>query len=153
MPHFNLFDLVKWLHFVALAVGGGSAVVALLISGLEDDQEAFRGLSAVIWKKVAAWSFRLAFLLGIGLIGLLSMHGGRPFDAHYLWIKLPLVVLLLAASEGSTKSLALARRGAPLLALLLFLLASLVAINKSAFGFRQRPLPAPAELTAAPEAR
>ena len=153
MPHFALINLVRWLHFVAMAVGAGAMVVALLISGMEEDQKAFRGLAPLLWKKVVAWSFRLAFLLGIVLIGILSQHHGRPFDARYLWIKLPLVLVLLAASEMSAKALAKGRRGAPLLALLMFLLVSLVAHNAATFGVRTRPLPAPALLSAAPDAR
>jgi len=149
MPHFELFNLVKWFHFLTMAIGAGAMVVALLISGMEEDQEAFRGLSALLWKKVVAWAFRLAFLMGIILIGILSQHGGRPFDARYLWIKLPMVVLLLAATEMSAKTLVKGRRGAALLALLLFLLVSLVAHNSASFGVRKRPLPAPAQLSAA----
>lgn len=153
MPHFNLFDLVRWLHFICLVVGGGAAVVALLLSGLEDDREDLRGLAATLWKKVVAWSFRLAVLTGLLLVGVLSYHKGRPFDATYLWIKLPMVLLLLAVSETSTKALARARRGAPLLALLLFLLVSLLVFNKNAFGYRQHAAPAPAELSAASAAK
>jgi len=151
MPHFELFNLVKWLHFLAMAIGSGAMVVALLISGMEEDQDVFRGLSPLIWKKVVAWSFRLALLTGIVLIGILSQHGGRPFDARYLWIKLPLVLALLAACEMAPKAMVAGRRGAPLVALLLFLLVSLVAHNKYSFGVRQRPVPPPAQLSAAPD--
>ena len=45
MPHFELFNLVKWLHFLAMTVGGGGMVVALLISGMEESQEDYRGLA------------------------------------------------------------------------------------------------------------
>jgi hypothetical protein len=153
MPHFELFNLVKWFHFVTMSIGAGAMVVALLVSGMEEDQPEFRGLAPMIWKKVVAWSFRLAFLSGVVLIGILSMKGGHPFDFRYLWIKMPMVVLLLAASEMASKPLTRGKYGAALLALALFLLTSLLAYNKFAFGVRQRLVPAPAQLSAAPEAR
>jgi len=153
MPHLELFNLLKWLHFLAMSIGGGTMAVCLLISGMEEDQEALQGLAPLIWKKVVVWSFRLAFLLGACLIGLLSLHGGRPFDARYLWVKLPLVLLLLGSAEAAVKPLARRRRGTALLAFLLFLLASLVAHNQYSFGVRKRPVPSPAQLSAAPEAR
>ena len=64
MPRFALFDLVKWLHFVCVSTAGGAAVVALMISGLEDEREDLRGLAASLWKKVAANGFRLAAATG-----------------------------------------------------------------------------------------
>lgn len=147
MPHFELFDLIKWLHFVSLAVAGGVAVSALLISGLEEDQEAMRGLAPTLWKMVTAWGFRLALITGGILLALRFSAGGHPFDNRYLHWKLPLVVFLLAMSELSPKALARSKRGAPLLALLLFLLATFVTINGGAFGRKASP---PAELSAGP---
>lgn len=147
MPHFELFDLIKWLHFISLAVAGGAAVSALLISGLEDDQEAMRGLAPTLWKMVTAWGFRLAFITGGILLTLKISAGTHPFDNRYLHWKLSLVVLLLVMSELSPKALARAKRGAPLMALLLFLLATFVTINGRAFGRKAMP---PAELSAGP---
>ncbi len=147
MPHFELFDLIKWLHFVSLAVAGGAAVSALLISGLEEDQEAMRGLAPTLWKMVTAWGFRLALITGGILLALRFSAGGHPFDNRYLHWKLPLVVFLLAMSELSPKALARSKRGAPLLALLLFLLATFVTVNGGAFGRKASP---PAELSAGP---
>lgn len=143
MPRFALFDLVKWLHFVCVSTAGGAAVVALMISGLEDEREDLRGLAASLWRKVTANGFRLAAATG----GLLVAMQAHPLDARYLPLKSVLVVLLLVMSELSARSLAKARRGAPLLALLCFLLASLVAVNRDAFG---RRLPPPPELSAGP---
>lgn len=147
MPHFQLFDLIKWLHFASLAIGGGAAVAALLLSGLEDEQEAVRGLAPTLWKMVVAWGFRMAFLTG-GLLLTLSLSAdGRPFDQYYLRWKLPLVTFLLVMSELSPSALARTRRGAPLLALVLFLVATFVTINGRAFGRKSAP---PAEVSAGP---
>ena len=151
MPHFELYDLVKWLHFVALSVGGGGIVIALLLSGFEDEREDLRGLAATIWKKVVAWSFRLALVLGILLLVILYRAGDpNPLAPHYLHLKLVLVLALLGVSEMSPKALAVAKRGAPMLALLLFLLASFVTINRGAFPQKARPALEPAATTVAP---
>jgi hypothetical protein len=81
----------------------------------------------------------------------MSIHrGDQPFGNRYFIIKLILVALLLVMSEISAKSLALAKRGAPLIVLLMFLLSTFVVVNGSAFGQRIRPLPSPAEVSAAP---
>lgn len=150
MPHFQIYDLIRWLHVACFAIGGGAAVAALMISGLEDDREDLRGLSAALWKLLVAWSFRIAVLLGAVLLAMRIARGDRPFDQFYLVLKLVFVILLLAVSELSPKSLARAKRGAPLLAVLLFLLASFVAINARAFGHRIRSLAAPAKVSAGP---
>jgi hypothetical protein len=150
MLHFELFDLVKWLHFLCFTVAGGSAVVALLLSGFEDDREDLRGLSATLWKQVTAWGFRLAVLLGAALLTMKLIRGDHPFDAYFLHLKLGFVFLLLVMSELSPKALALGKRGAPLLALLMFLLATFVAFNQGAFGHKTRALAFPAEVSAGP---
>lgn len=150
MPHFQLFDLIKWLHFACFIIAGGGAVVAVLLSGMEDERDEVRGLSAMLWKKVVAWGFRLALLTGIGLLLLKMDRGDHPFDAYYLHVKLTLVALLLVMSELSAKSLARLKRGAPLVAVLTFLLVTFVSVNKNAFGYRARTLPAPAEVSPAP---
>ena len=36
MPHFESYSLIKWLHLVSIAMGGGSAMVVLVLAGLED---------------------------------------------------------------------------------------------------------------------
>ena len=151
MPHFELYDLVKWLHFVALSVGGGGIVIALLLSGFEDEREDLRGLAATLWKKVVAWSFRLALVFGILLLVILYRAGDpNPLAPHYLHLKLLLVLALLGVSEMSPKALAVAKRGAPMLALLLFLLASFVTINRGAFPQKTRPALEPAATAVAP---
>lgn len=147
MLHFELYNLVKWLHFTCFTVAGGAAVVALLLSGLEDEREDLRGLSATLWKHVVTWGFRLAVVTG-GL--LLAMKQGQAFADYFLYVKLIFVLLLLVMSELSPGSLARAKRGAPLLAVLMFLLASFVAINKDAFGRRPLPPQPPAEVSAGP---
>jgi hypothetical protein len=137
MPSFDALSLLKWIHFVCVAVGGGGIVMALLISGFEDTREDLRGLAATLWSKVVRWPFRLAVLLGIVIIG--WMQGKlkvNPFLQNYLWIKLVLVLGLLAMSEMGPKALAVGKRGAAMLAMLLFLLTSFVVYNRGAFGFR-----------------
>lgn len=150
MPRFELFDLIKWLHFICFTIAGGAAVVALLVSGLEDDREDLRGLSATLWKMVVAWGFRLALLTGGILLAMKLIRGDHPFEAYFLHLKLVFVALLLVMSELSPRALALAKRGAPLLALLMFLLATFVVTNKNAFGHKLRGLDLPAEVSAGP---
>jgi hypothetical protein len=150
MPHFALFDLVKWLHFISFAIAGGASVVALLLSGLEDDREDLRGLSAVLWKQVVTWGFRTALITGGILLTMKLSRGDHPFDAYYLHLKLVFVILLLAMSEMSPKPLARAKRGAALMALLMFLLATFVVINKDAFGHKLRVQDPAPEVSAGP---
>jgi uncharacterized membrane protein len=141
MPHFETFSLMKWLHFVALSLGGGAIVVALLLSGFEEEREDLRGLAATVWKQMVAWPFRLALALGILLLVIQYKVLGiaNPFEPRYLHIKLVLVLLLLAFSEMTPKALALGKRGAAMLALLCFLLTTFVAVNAGAFPQKVRP--------------
>lgn len=139
MPHFETYDLVKWLHVLAVALGGGSAMIILLLAGFEDSREDLRGLTAVLWRRTAAWAFRLAFLLGAVLLGMRFHFGDQPFEAGYLHWKLTLVLVLLVGSELSSKALGRARRGTTLLVFLMFLLASFVSVNHAAFGTSHRP--------------
>jgi len=135
MPNVNTYDLLKWLHLVAFAVAGGAAVVALLLSGFEDTREDLRGLAATVWSKVVAWGFRLAFLLGVVLLVMKIQAGDHPFDHRYLHFKITLAVLLLAFSEMAPRALARAKRGAAMLALMLFLLTSFLGVaGKSLLG-------------------
>ena len=142
--------LVRWLHFVTLATGGGAAVVALLLSGFEEGREDLRGLAATVWAKVVAWSFRLAVILGIALLVMMIQAGQNPFKAgYYFHIKLALVVILLALSESAPKALAVGKRGSALLVLVLFFGASFVVYNKGLFGHapvRGPQLPSAAEV-------
>lgn len=156
MPHFNAFDLLKWLHLVAFAVAGGAAVVALLLSGFEDTREDLRGLAATVWSKVVAWGFRLAFLLGVLLLVMKFKRGEHPFDYSYLHFKITLAVLLLAFSEMAPKALARAKRGAAMLALMLFLLTSFLGIAGANLlgltrGGKQRMLTPAAPATVQPQ--
>ena len=150
MPRFALFDLVRWLHFVCFATAGGTSIVALLLSGLEDDREDLRGLSATLWRMVAAWGFRAAVVTGGLLLALKVSRGDHPFDATFLYLKLGFVCLLLVMSELSPKALAMGKRGAPLLALLMFLLSTFVVFNRDAFGQKFRTPAPPAEVSAGP---
>jgi hypothetical protein len=143
MGKFDTFTLLKWLHFVAFSAIGGGAIVALLLSGFEDEREDLRGLSSAIWKRTVAWGARLAVVLGIGLLVLKYKMGMNPFLAYYLHTKLVLVVILLGASEMAPKHLALGKRGAAMLALLMFLAITFVTFNKSVFGYKVRPADLP----------
>ena len=137
-------NLVKWLHFVALTVGGGAAVVALLLSGFEEGREDLQGLAATVWAKVVTWAFRLALIAGIALLVLKLQGGQNPLkDGHYFHIKLLLIWVLVGLSEMAPKALAAGKRGSALLALVLFLATSFTVYNKGLFGSR---LPAGPEL-------
>ncbi len=138
MPHFETFSLVKWLHFVALAMGGGAMVVALLLSGFEEEREDLRGLAASIWKKAVTWPFRLALILGLILWAIRHHQNINLFWYSYFHWKLLLVVGLLAMTEMTPKHLAAGKRGSALMGLLFFLLATFVTLNGSAFPVKIR---------------
>ncbi len=127
-------NLVRWLHFVALAVGGGAAVVVLLLSGFEEGREDLQGLAATVWSKVVAWAFRLALVVGIVLLVLMMQGGQNPFKAGiYFHIKLTLVFVLVGLSEMTPKALAAGKRGSALLTLVLFLAVAFTVFNKGLF--------------------
>ena len=132
-------NLVRWLHFVALAVGGGAAVVALLLSGFEEGREDLQGLAATVWSKVVAWAFRLALVAGVVLLVLMMQGGQNPLKAGiYFHIKLVLVLVLVGLSETTPKALAAGRRGSALLVLVFFLASSFVVYNKGLFSTRPK---------------
>jgi uncharacterized membrane protein len=135
MPQFQVYDIIKWLHIVALAMGGGAAMVILILMGFEAEREDLRGMTSVLWKRTASWAFRLAVVLGLVLLGMQFAQHQHPFEARYLHLKLVLVFGLLMLSEMAPRALGAARRGAPLLVFLLFLLATFVTVNKEAFGY------------------
>ena len=138
MPNFTPYDLLKWLHLICIALGGGSAMIILILVGFEDSRDDLHGMTSILWKRTAAWAFRLAVVLGITLLVMRMRDGDHPFEATYLHYKLALVFLLLMCSEMSGKSLAKSRRGLPLLAFLFFLVATFVSVNKDAFGAVKR---------------
>ena len=142
-------NLVRWIHFVAVATGGGAAVVALLLSGFEEGREDLRGLAATVWAKVVVWAFRLALVAGIVLLVMMIQQGQNPFkNGHYFHLKLLLAVLLVGLSEMGPKALATGKRGTALLALVLFFATSFVVYNKALFGQAPKAgpeLPATAE--------
>ena len=134
MSKLDALDLLKWLHFLALSVGGGAAVVALLLSGFEEEREDLRGLAATVWSKTVTWGFRLALILGLVMLAVKIQRGQHPFDAYYLHVKLLLVAILVLMAEVTPKALAVAKRGSAMLCLLLFLLTSFVVFNQGLFG-------------------
>lgn len=135
-------NMVRWLHFVALAVGGGAAVVALLLSGFEEDREDLRGLAATVWAKVVAWAFRLALVAGIALLVMMMQGGQNPLkNGSYFHVKVLLVFVLVGLSEMTPKALAAGKRGSALIALVLFLAISFTVYNKGLFGGRPKPGP------------
>ena len=132
-------NLLKWMHFVAMSIGGGAAVVALLLSGFEEGKEDLQGLAATVWAKVVAWSFRLALVAGIALLVVMIQGGQNPFKVGiYFHIKLTLVFVLVGLSEMTPKALAAGRRGSALLVLVLFLAVAFTVFNKGLF--RKDPL-------------
>ena len=143
MPQFDALSLIKWLHFIVLTMAGGGAVVALLLSGYEEEREDLRGLAATIWKRTAGWGFRLALVAGIAALLLNIQAGNNLLTDRFMHIKLTLVLILLACSEMAPKGLAVGKRGAAMLALLLFMLASFVMYNQNMFGHKARPMPVP----------
>ena len=151
MPVLDMYSFIKWLHVVALALGGGSAMIILILVGFEDGREDLKGMTSILWKRTAAWAFRLAVVLGIALLTMKMVAGDHPFEARYLHLKLTLVFLLLIASELSAKTLARARRGAAMLAFLLFLMVTFVTVNRDAFGFARHTTPASGVITGAVE--
>jgi hypothetical protein len=86
---------------------------------------------------------------------MMIQQGQNPLkDGHYFHVKLLLVVLLVGLAESAPKALAVGKRGAALLVLVLFFAASFVVYNKGLFGHASRPLgheiPAAAETTFQP---
>lgn len=135
-------NLLRWLHFVALTVGGGAAVVALLLSGFEEGREDLQGLAATVWAKVVVWAFRLALIVGITLLVVLIQGGQNPLkNGSYFHIKLLLVFVLVGLSEMTPKALAAGKRGSALLVLVLFLASSFAVYNKGLFGGRLKSGP------------
>lgn len=141
MPTFDLFHLVLWLLFLAISMAGGGMLVALLLSGFEEEREDLRGLAASVWQKVAGWGVRFACLLGLGALALLFRREAHPFDARALAPEIALAALTLLFTELTPRFLARLKRGAALLALLFLLLTTFMAINGEAFGRRFRPEP------------
>jgi uncharacterized membrane protein len=138
MPHFNSYDFLKWMHILAMAMGGGSAMIILILVGFEESRDDLKGLTAVLWRRTTAWAFRAALVLGVALLVMRFQAGDQPFAALYLHWKLVLVVLLLACSEMAPKSLGKGKRGAALLAFMFFLFATCVSVNHEAFGTAKR---------------
>ncbi len=149
MPAFIATDILKWVHLISFVLGGGGAMVCLLLLGLEESDPAYKGLSAALWRKVVTWGFRFAFITGLVILGMKLKNLEQPFAAYYLHIKLVLVVILLGVSETTTKSLAKGKRGGALLVIGLFLLTTFVVMTKRTYGGKVKE-PAPISNMAAP---
>ena len=133
--------MLKWFHFLVLAMAGGGGIVALLLSGFESERPDLQGLAATVWKRTATWGFRLAVIVGILLLTLKIQAGDKPFAAfNYLHIKLLLVFFILATAEMAPKMLAKGKRGAAMVALLLFAATSFVVYNKDLFAPKAAPV-------------
>ncbi len=141
-------DLLKWIHFLFIGTALGAGVVALLLSGFEQERKDLEGLAATVWKKTVVWPLRLAVLVGIlALVQKIQWHMA-PFKEYYLHFKLALALPLLASAEMAPRMLAAGRRGAAMVTLLLLLLISGLVYNKGLFG---RATAAPANLPNAAE--
>lgn len=134
-------NLVRWLHFIAIASGGGAAIVVLLLSGFEEGREDVRGLAATVWAKVVAWAFRLALVFGVAALLLVLQGGTNPLkNGSYFHIKMLLVLVLVGLSEMTPKALAAGKRGSALLVLVLFLAIGFTVFNKGLFR-KEAPRP------------
>jgi hypothetical protein len=133
MPNFDVQSFLGWFHFLGLALAGGSMPVCLMLSGFEDTNEDVRGLSAVIWKKLTVWGMRCAVFCGAALIIVLLVEGGQPFSQPHLMFKIGIAAVLIFLCETAPKQLGVGKRGAAMLAMVLFLVVSFVASNHSAF--------------------
>jgi len=133
MPDFDVPSLISWFHFVGLVMAGGSMPVCLLLSGFEDTREDIRGLSAVIWKKVTVWGLRCAVFCGVVLFIMYLVKGGKPFAQPHFMFKIGIAPILVLLCETAPKSLVKGKRGAALLAMVLFLVTSFIASNHKAF--------------------
>ena len=133
MPNFDTESLLRWFHFIALVFAGGSMPICLLLSGFEDTREDIRGLSAVIWKKVTVWGLRCAVFCGVVLFIMYLIKGGKPFAQPHLMFKIGIAPILVLLCETAPKSLLKGKRGAALLAMVLFLVTSFIASNHKAF--------------------
>jgi hypothetical protein len=154
MPNFDVQSLLGWFHFVGLALAGGSMPVCLMLSGFEDANEDVRGLSAVIWKKVTVWGMRCAVFCGAALVIVSLVKGGHPFSQPHLMFKIGIAAVLVFLCETAPKQLGVGKRGAALLAMVLFLVVSFVALNHKAFSYQPMPIapPAPAQMEPGEEA-
>ena len=88
MPHFNAYDFIKWLHLIALAMGGGAAMVTLVLTGFEDSRDDLKGMTSLLWKRTAAWGFRLAVVLGLALL-FMRIHASSCCRARTRGVSLP----------------------------------------------------------------
>lgn len=136
-------ELVTWLHVLAMATAGGGAITALLLSGLEDAQPEYRGLAAAIWSRVVVWGTRLAVVFGVILLVLKLREHYPLFTFRAFHLKLTAAILMAGLAEMSTKTLAKGKKGAALLMLVLFLVTTFAALNRSVLGF-SLPKAAPA---------
>ncbi|MCL1908519.1 MAG: hypothetical protein FWG12_04020 [Holophagaceae bacterium] len=149
MPDFSVQSFVGWLHFVSLVVAGGVMPVCLILSGFEETNEDVRGISAVIWKKLAVWGMRSAFACGLALLVINWINRSEPFSQPILLSLLVMAGLLVWLCEAAPKALGTGKRGTALMAMALFLVVSFVITNRTAFA-RSVPDPDPAPASVVP---
>jgi uncharacterized membrane protein len=130
----TLLSVMKWVHLIlfATALGGGSA--CLIISGLEEKDPSFKGLSAALWKSLVNWSLRLTFIIGILLLFLNIQIGQSPFVNKYFHYKLLLVFVVLGLSESAIKGLAIGKRTLALWCVITMVLIGFIIENQQIFG-------------------
>ncbi|MCL1893355.1 MAG: hypothetical protein FWG02_03820 [Holophagaceae bacterium] len=133
MPDFEIQSIVKWLHIISMVLAGGTMPVCLILSGFEESHEDVRGISAVIWKKLAVWGMRFTVAFGIILLIMYLAKGGKPFSQPHLMLKIGLTPILIFVCETATKNLGNAKRGAAMLAVVLILIITFVSTNGNAF--------------------
>ncbi len=129
-------DLLKWMHFICLGTALGGAVVALLLSGFEQEREDIKGLAATVWKQAVVWPVRVAIVFGLLAMIQKLQWKMNPFAFYYFHLKLVLVLPLAASVEVAPKALAVGKRGAAMVALFLFMAISFVVYNQRLFGTR-----------------
>ncbi|MEZ0120387.1 MAG: hypothetical protein SGVNAXEH_000519 [Holophagaceae bacterium] len=130
----TLLSVAKWVHLVLFgtALGGGAA--CLIISGLEESDSAYKGLSAALWKSLVNWSLRLTFIVGMLLLILNMQMGQSPFLNKYFHYKLLFVFVLLGLSESASKSLATGKRTLALSCVIVIALIGFIIENQQIFG-------------------
>lgn|GEM_PF-246579 len=131
---FEFHCFVAWLHFVALVIAGGAMPVCLILSGFEETHEDVRGISAVLWKKLAVWGMRCAAASGVALLIINLARGHESFSQPILLSLIALAGLLVWLCETAPKALGNSKRGTALLAMALFLVVSFIVTNRGAFA-------------------
>ncbi len=130
----TLLSVAKWVHLVlfSTALGGGAA--CLIISGLEESDPAYKGLSAALWKSLVNWSLRISVIVGVLLLILNMQMGENLFVNRYFHYKLLFVFVVLGLSESASKSLAVGKRTLALSSVIVIALIGFIIENQQIFG-------------------